>query len=93
MTIYNKRQKAIAEKIDTDTTLANWKDYKWQLKHVVRDIDNFEVLTGIKFGKKERQSFEKTIAKFPLSITPYYLSLIDTNEHKTDPILAQKKGD
>jgi len=93
MTIYNKRQKVIAERIDTDTTLANWKDYKWQLKHVVRDIDTFEVLTGIKFGKKERRQIEKTIAKFPISITPYYLSLIDTDEYKTDPIFKQSFPD
>lgn len=93
MAIYNKRQKEIAEKIDTDTTLANWKDHKWQLEHVVRDIDTFEVLTGIKFGKKERRQIEKTIAKFPLSITPYYLSLIDTNDYKTDPIFKQSFPD
>lgn len=93
MTIYNKRQRVIAEKIDTDTTLANWKDYKWQLKHVVRDIDTFEVLTGIQFGKKERRQIEKTITKFPLSITPYYLSLIDINEYKTDPIFKQSFPD
>jgi len=93
MTIYNKRQKAIAEKIDADTKLSNWKDYKWQLKHAIKDIDMFETLTGIKFGKKERRQIEKTIAKFPLSITPYYLSLIDTNEYQTDPIFKQSFPD
>jgi len=93
MTIYNKRQKAIAEKIDADTNLSNWKDYKWQLKHAIKDINTFKTLTGIKFEKKERQSFEKTIAKFPLSITPYYLSLIDTNEYQMDPIFKQSFPD
>jgi len=93
MTIYNKRQKAIAEKIDTETSLSNWKDYKWQLRNVIKDIDTFEILTGIKFGKKERRQIEKTIAKFPLSITPYYLSLIDTNEYQTDPIFKQSFPD
>jgi lysine 2,3-aminomutase len=89
MKIYNQKQKAIAEKIDAETTLEMWKDYKWQLKHVIKDIDTFQTLTGIIFDKKERRKLEKTIAKFPLSITPYYLSLIDTKDHQTDPIFKQ----
>jgi lysine 2,3-aminomutase len=93
MTIYNKGQKAIAEKIDKDANLSNWKDYKWQLRKAIRDIDTFETLTGINFDKEEREEFEKTIAKFPLSITPYYLSLINTDEYKTDPIFKQSFPD
>lgn len=89
MTIYNKRQKAIAEKIESDTTLKIWKDYRWQLKHIIKDIDTFQTLTGITFDKKERKKIEKTIAKFPFSITPYYLSLIDKEDYQTDPIYKQ----
>jgi lysine 2,3-aminomutase len=89
MKIYNQKQKAIAEKIDAETTLEIWKDYKWQLKHVIKDIDTFQTLTGITFDEKERRKLEKTIAKFPLSITPYYLSLIDKEDYQTDPILKQ----
>jgi lysine 2,3-aminomutase len=89
MTIYNKRQKAIAEKIESDTTLKIWKDYKWQLKHIIKDIDTFQTLTGITFDKKERKKIERTIAKFPFSITPYYLSLIDKEDYQTDPIFKQ----
>ena len=89
MTIYNTKQKAIAEKIETDITLDIWKDYKWQLKNVVIDIDTFQRLTGIIFNDNEREELEKTIAKFPLSITPYYLSLINTKNYLTDPIFKQ----
>jgi len=93
MAIYSKKQKAIAKKIDADTHMSNWKDYKWQLKHLIKDIDTFETLTGIKFGKTERQRLEETIAKFPLSITPYYLSLIDTDDYEKDPIFKQSFPD
>jgi len=89
MTIYNKKQQAIAEKIESHTTSNVWKDYKWQLKHAIKDIDTFQTLTGISFDKKERKKLEKTIAKFPLSITPYYLSLIDKEDYQTDPIFKQ----
>jgi lysine 2,3-aminomutase len=89
MTIYNKKQQVIAEKIESDTSSNVWKDYKWQLKHVIKDIDTFQTLTGISFDKKEREKLERTIAKFPLSITPYYLSLIDKESYQTDPIFKQ----
>ncbi|MGM0567962.1 MAG: lysine 2,3-aminomutase [Elusimicrobiota bacterium] len=64
-----------------------WKDYKWHLKHTIRDIDTFEKLTGIEI--ENREEIEKTLAKFPLSITPYYLSLMDTENYKKDPIFIQ----
>ena len=87
--IYNQKEQDIVEKISLTAKFSNWKDWKWQLKHVVRDIHTFERLTGIKFEEKERKLLEETIAKFPLSITPYYLSLIDTDDYKNDPIFKQ----
>jgi lysine 2,3-aminomutase len=93
MSIYNQKQQAIAEKIAIDTTLEMWKDYKWQLKHLIKDIDTFQTLTGIVFDKKERNKLKKTISKFPLSITPYYLSLIDIEDYKRDPIFKQSFPD
>jgi lysine 2,3-aminomutase len=89
MTIYNKKQKSIAKKIESDSNLDKWKNYKWHLKHTIRDIETFQILTGIKFKDSERKKIVETIKKFPLSITPYYLSLIDTNDYKTDPIFKQ----
>jgi lysine 2,3-aminomutase len=89
MMIYNNRQQEIAEKINSATLISHWKDWKWQLKHSIHDINTFEILTGIKFGKNERKSIEETISKFPLSITPYYLSLIDVQDYKNDPIFKQ----
>lgn len=66
-----------------------WEDYKWQLKHAVKDIETFEKLTGIEFEEKERKEIQKTIEKFPISITPYYLSLIDKENYKLDPVFKQ----
>jgi lysine 2,3-aminomutase len=37
----------------------------------------------------ERVELEQTLEKFPLSITPYYLSLIDAKDYKNDPIYKQ----
>ncbi len=44
---------------------------------------------GIKFSRKEKRELEKTIQKFPLSITPYYASLIERKDYHNDPIFRQ----
>ena len=62
MTIYNKRQQQIAGEIEEGTAKSNWQDWRWQLKHSVKDIDTFEKLTGICFNEKERAKIEETIA-------------------------------
>ncbi len=87
--IYNERQQEIAEKIHPDTLKSHWKDWKWQLKHSIHDICTFERLTGIKFEESEKKHIEETVAKFPLSVTPYYLSLIDADNYKNDPVFKQ----
>lgn len=89
MTFYNQKQQEIAEKISSDAHVSHWKDWQWQLKHSVRNIDTFEKLLGIQFEAEERQQLNETVDKFPLSITPYYLSLIDTANYKNDPIYKQ----
>lgn len=87
--MYNEKEQRIAKRMGPEVKSSNWKDWKWQLKHAIRDISTFEKLTRIKFKEIERELLEKTIAKFPLSITPYYLSLIDTDDYRNDPFFKQ----
>ncbi len=89
MTIYNKKQQKIARSIHVETQRSTWKDWKWHLKHSITTIDTFEKLLGIKFEPEERKQLEDTIAVFPLSITPYYLSLIDETDYRNDPVYKQ----
>ncbi len=67
----------------------DWKDYRWQLNNSIKTIGAFEKLTGISFTEKEKKELEKTIQKFPLSITPYYASLIEKENYQNDPIFKQ----
>jgi lysine 2,3-aminomutase len=46
-------------------------------------------LTQIHFDQATREKLEATTAKFPLSITPYYLSLIDVADYENDPVFKQ----
>ncbi len=80
-------QKEIVQKIDEQ--ISNWKNWKWQIKNAVKDIETFEKLTGIQFDPEERLKIQKTLDNFPLSITPYYLSLIDTDNYQNDPVYKQ----
>ncbi len=89
MTVYNKKQRIIAEKVSSDVIESNWRDWKWQLKHSIGSIQSFERLLGIEFGEEEKKKLEQTLKKFPLSITPYYLSLIDPENFANDPIFRQ----
>ena len=92
MEIFNTSQQKIAEKINTKANISNWKDWKWQLKNSIKDLDKFELLTGINFSDKEREKLKKTFERFPLSITPYYLSLIDNKNYTHDPVFKQSFG-
>ncbi|MDP8275005.1 MAG: lysine 2,3-aminomutase [Candidatus Euphemobacter frigidus] len=67
----------------------NWRDYRWQLRHAVRDLKTFEGLTGIELSREEKTSYQKVLEKFPLSITPYYFSLINFDDYRNDPIFIQ----
>ncbi|MBN2016635.1 MAG: lysine 2,3-aminomutase [Candidatus Cloacimonetes bacterium] len=86
---YSKQQKEIATRIDSEDFIPKWKDWNWQLKHSIRDIETFEKLLGINFESSEKEKLKETLEKFPLSITPYYLSLIDTDDFRNDPIFLQ----
>jgi len=87
--IYNENQQELAGRIHSDASLKNWKDWKWQDKHRITSLSEVEKLLDVKFSDENRAQIEKTIEKFPLSITPYYLSLIDTDKFEDDPVYRQ----
>ena len=84
----SKKQKSILHEID-GSGLTNWHDWKWQVKHTIRDLETFENLLNIKVSDEIRESYTKITAKFPMSITPYYLSLINVDDLENDPIFKQ----
>ncbi len=89
MAIFNTYQQSIASKIEPSSQRSNWGDWKWHLKHSIRTIERFEYLTGIAFSEEEKKQLQETQGKFPLSITPYYLSLIKKENFKNDPVYKQ----
>jgi len=62
-----------------------WKNWKWQVSNILSSPEQLASLTG---KKKLPDSICRVLEKYPWSATPYYLSLIDWNDHN-DPIKRQ----
>ena len=78
-----------SQKFSSDNVTVRWHEWKWQIEHSVKDINSFERLLGVTFSESEKQLLKQTVDKFPMSITPYYMSLIDVADYRNDPIFLQ----
>lgn len=85
----SQTQQEIINVVDSEAELTNWRDWRWQIAHSVRSLDDIEVLLNMSLDSEKREQLQKTMGKFPVSVTPYYLSLIDTDNLEHDPIFKQ----
>jgi lysine 2,3-aminomutase len=92
MAIFNAVQQELGNRLEEDINVSSWKNWKWQIKHSIRSLDKFEYVSGITFSEEKRRDMVRTFEKFPLSITPYYLSLIDGKNYENDPVFKQAFG-
>ena len=86
-------QEEIADEVQQDFTEASWKDWKWHLRNSIRSLSTVEHLLGISYEAELRAQLLKTIERFPISITPYYFSLINREDHENCPIYKQSVPD
>lgn len=64
----------------------DWCDWKWHFRNRVTTVE--ELTKYIPFSAEETARLRLVTVKYPLSVTPYYLSLIDP-EDPQDPIRRQ----
>jgi len=64
----------------------NWNDWKWQFRNRITTVE--ELATFIPLSAKEKAQLKLVTAKYPLSVSPYYLSLINIYD-PDDPITKQ----
>jgi lysine 2,3-aminomutase len=69
-----------------DATDAEWGDWRWQMRHAVRDAATLAKLVPL--TDSERAGLDETASIFRLGISPYYLSLIDP-AHPLCPVRMQ----
>ncbi len=85
----SETQEHILQAIDEEINISHWRNWRWQVRHCIRDLQTFEDLLDIRLNDEQRKQFQATVSQFPMSITPYYLSLIDTENLENDPIFKQ----
>ncbi|MBN2231767.1 MAG: KamA family radical SAM protein [Deltaproteobacteria bacterium] len=55
---------------------AAWNDWRWQIKHIIRDADQLAEMVTLSAVEREAVSRARR-GRLPFGITPYYLSLMD----------------
>lgn len=73
-------------KIWENVTDAEWYDWKWQIKNRITTLKALEEL--ITLTQEEKDGLKHALDTLRMAITPYYLSLIDTN-NENDPVRKQ----
>lgn len=62
---------------------ADWNDWRWQVKKVVKDLKTLEKLVPL--SSTEKENIKAALdAKLPFGVTPYYLSLMDEDNNGGD---------
>ncbi len=69
--------------------LQKWTDWKWQVANTIRKIETVERILDVRFPEQKRKELQKTLDAFPMSITPYYMSLVDGEDYENDPVFKQ----
>jgi lysine 2,3-aminomutase len=69
-----------------DATEAEWRDWRWQQRHIIQDLDGLERRFPI--SAEERRGCLETKGIFKIGITPYYAALMD-EAHPWCPVRRQ----
>jgi lysine 2,3-aminomutase len=64
----------------------DWNDWRWQLQNRITTVE--QLASFLPLSPRERAQFKVVTKKYPLSVTPYYLSLINPDD-PDDPIRKQ----
>jgi len=81
-----KLQELLLEYDEPPGNSSQWNDWRWQLKNALSNIEDLAEIFS--FSKEEVEGLKRVIAKYPFSITPYYLALIDRKDPR-DPVRLQ----
>lgn len=77
------RAKAFRNRHFPQTTIAEWNDWRWQLRNRITTTEQLEKI--ITLTDSERQALQRHSSTLPFAITPYYASLVSPYNPQ-DPI-------
>lgn len=81
-----KRFASIKNRLFTHVSASDWNSWKWQFRNRITTVEELSRLISLTI--EEQAELKLVTAKYPLAITPYYLSLIDLDDPH-DPIRKQ----
>ena len=64
----------------------NWNDWKWQFAHRITTVQELSKIVDL--TEEDKEKISQCLKLFRMAITPYYASLIDTN-NPMDPVWRQ----
>ena len=70
----------------SDIPDVNWRDWKWQFRNRITSIERLAQF--IPLSAEEQAQLRLVTMRYPISVSPYYLSLIDPDDPE-DPIRKQ----
>lgn len=77
----------LVEKLEIwDCSKEEWEDWRWQIKNSITTADELQQCFNI--TDQQVEEVKEAVEKFPMSITPYYASLIDFDDESC-PIKLQ----
>jgi lysine 2,3-aminomutase len=68
-----RKKKYFPDVLDSD-----WQDWRWQVRNRIKNVDDLDKY--IKLTEEERNDISSVLSKFRMAITPYYLTLINTDD-------------
>ena len=71
-----------------DATDAQWQDWRWQFRHRIHTLD--QLLAVLPVAPPEAEALRGVLHEFRMGITPYYLSLVRSEEHTSEPSHSQQ---
>lgn len=73
------------ERFFPDATNEDWDDWRWQSRHRIKTLDQFEKM--LELSAEERDVLSDGGTMLPTAVTPYYMSLLDPE----NPLQALRK--
>ncbi|MBN1475099.1 MAG: KamA family radical SAM protein [Syntrophaceae bacterium] len=72
------RSRLFRKKFYPDITRFEWFDWHWQLRNAIRDVKTLSLMLNL--SDNERQAMMHNAGALPVSITPYYASLLNAKD-------------
>jgi lysine 2,3-aminomutase len=74
----NPRTEEFRERFFPEVSDGDWDDWRWQSRHRIRTLEQFE--TMLELSDEEREALSEGGTMLPVAVSPYYMSLLDPHQ-------------